>query len=106
MASAQGKYGGFMKEDETSDGKPQAAGHSFSPSADVIFYDLYGKPIKVVGYDLVGGVMKPRLDLQMLDDNAWQKAAIEQAHQLFFRDFHRVADNDEEAIAHHRRLAG
>ena len=41
-----------------------------------------------------------------LDDNAWQKAAIEQAHQLFFRDFHRVADNDEEAIAHHRRLAG
>ena len=54
----------------------------------------------------VGGVMKPRLDLQMLDDNAWQRAAIEQAHQLFFRDFHRVADNDEEAIAHHRRLAG
>ena len=95
-----------MREDDTGEGKASYAGHAFSPTADVIFYDLYGKQVPVVGHDLVGGVMRPRLDLHMLDDNEWQRAAIEQAHQLFYRDFHRVADNDEEALAHHRRLAG
>ena len=95
-----------MKEDDTSEGQQAPASHSFSPAPDVIFYDLCGKSVRVAGYDSVGGVMRPRLDLHMLDDNEWQRAAIEQAHQLFHRDFHRVADNDEEALAHHRRLAG
>lgn len=94
-----------MREDDDSEGKSQA-GHAFSPVTDVIFYDLCGKSVQVAGYDSIGGVMRPRLDLHMLDDNEWQRAAIEQAHQFFFRDFHRVADNDEEALAHHRRLAG
>ena len=94
-----------MRED-TDEGKSSQSGHAFSPATDVIFYDLYGKPVLVEGYDMVSGVMRPRLDLRMLDDNEWQRSAIEQAHQFFFRDFNRVADNDEEALAHHRRLAG
>ena len=95
-----------MKEDDTSEGQQVPASHSFSPAPDVIFYDLYGKPVPVAGYDSVHGVPKPRLDLHILDDNEWQRAAIEQAHLFFFRDFNRAADNDEEALAHHRRLAG
>lgn len=95
-----------MKEDETSEGQSTVGSHAFSPTADVIFYDLCGKSVQVVGYDMVSGVMRPRLDLRMLDDNEWQRSALEQAHQFFFRDFNRVADNDEEALAHHRRLAG
>lgn len=95
-----------MREEDTGEGKSSSAGHAFYPSTDVIFYDLYGQSVPVVGHDSVGGVMRPRLGLQMLDDSTWKKAAIEQAHQLFYRDFHRVADNDEEALAHHRRLAG
>jgi hypothetical protein len=94
-----------MRED-TDEGKSSQSGHAFSPATDVIFYDLYGKPVLVEGYDMVSGIMRPRLSLQMLDDLSWHRAALEQAHQFFLRDFQRVADNDDEALAHLRGLAG
>ena len=79
--------------------------HTFLPSTGGETYDLYGTKVPVLGYDVVGGVAKPRLGLRMMIDEEWQRSALQQAHEYFLRDHGRSAADDAEARAYHRRLA-
>ena len=78
--------------------------HTFLPAADGATYDLYGKKVPILGYDVVGGVAKPRLGLKMMSDEEWQRSAIRQAHERFVKAFGRAAADDREALAYTRRL--
>lgn len=79
--------------------------YEFRPAQPGETFDLYGKQVPILGYDVVSGIPKPRLGLKMMSDEEWQRSALRQAHEYFLRDHGRSAVDDAEACAYHRHLA-
>lgn len=79
--------------------------HKFLPSAPGDTYTVQGHTFTVAGYDCIGGVRYPRLDIHMMSDEDWNRSALKNAIENYQKAFGRPPESDEEALAYNRWLA-